>query len=115
LKTLTGIDFVAATVEASLGNKDINVNYEAINGFYSTYAIHSAKQGVLKEIIFHAGIKKNIIKKVIYKETGSNIDAFSGADKTIGFIFLKFSSLDELLSKMKDMSNLVTVQVENNY
>lgn len=111
LKIITEIDFIAATVESALGNKEINFNHNPKEEYYSTYTLHSAHQGKLVDIIYKEGIEENIIRKFIYKEKESNIEIFNGGDKALGFIFLKFKSLEELKYKMDHMDQYIQIQV----
>ena len=111
LELITGIDFVQASVECALGNQSISVNFEPKEEFYSSYTLHSAKKGKLKEIIFSKEIEENILQKYIYKDKDSDIDVFSAGNKALGFIFLKFNSLEEQLFKMNHMNHYITINV----
>lgn len=111
LEMSTGIDLIGATVEASLGNFDLNLNSSKEEKFYSTYVIHSNKSGILEDIIFTDEIKDNIIKKVMYKRKLDKIEVFDGANKALGILFLKYNSLDELKYKMDNMNKLIEVKV----
>jgi len=111
LEMITGVDFIGATVEVALGNNDIESKDDSKEVFYSTYVIHSSEKGELKDIVFKEEIEKNIIKKVIYKENGSKVDIFHGADKALGIIFLKYNSLEDLKYKMDNMNDFIDIQV----
>ncbi|WP_066314092.1 ATP-grasp domain-containing protein [Bacillus sp. FJAT-29814] len=111
LKIITDIDFVGATVEAALGNKELKVNYEPKEEFYSSYTVHSAKPGKLEAILFKNGIENHIIHKEIYKEKGDKIEAFTDGTKALGFVFLKFKGLEELKEKMNHITEYISVQV----
>lgn len=111
LEMSTGVDLIGATVEASLGNSDLNLNSFKEEKFYSTYVIHSKKKGILEDIIFTDEIKDNIIKKVMYKKKLDKVEVFDGANKALGILFLKYNSLDELKYKMDNMNKLIEVKV----
>ena len=112
LRTITGIDLIKATVEFSLGNQEMNFKFNPKEEFYSMYTIHSLEQGKLMDILYKKEIKENIIFKVIYKEKGDEIDVFNSGNKAIGFVFLKFDSLEEQQYKMRNMSQYIHVQVK---
>lgn len=112
LKTITGIDFIKATVEFALGNQEMDFMFKPKEDFYSIYTLHCLKQGKLIDIHFTKEIKENIIFKVIYKEKGDKIDVFNSGNKAIGFVFLKFDSLEEQQYKMRNMSQYIHVQVK---
>jgi len=111
LGIITGVDLVKATVEVALNNRNINLEYNPTDGYYSTYILHSNEKGKLKKIVFKDEIQGNIIKKVIYKELSDEIDGFDGAKKAIGIIFLKYSSFDELTYKMRNMNRFIDIQL----
>lgn len=111
LGIITGVDLVKATVEIALNNRNINLEYNPTDGYYSTYILHSNEKGKLKNIEFKDEIQGNIIKKVIYKEVGDEIDGFDGAKKAIGIIFLQYSSFDELTYKMRNMNQFIDIQL----
>ena len=112
LEMATGVDLVGATVEASLGNFDLNLNSSKEEEFYSTYVIHSKKSGILEDIIFNDEIKENIIKRIMYKKKSDNIEVFDGANKALGILFLKYNNLDELKYKMNNMSKLIEIKLK---
>lgn len=111
LQLATGVDLIGATVEASIGNYKLNIKNQPNTNFYSTYIIHSGQDGKLKEIAYKNGIKDNIIKTVMYKNIGDDVEKFNGANKAIGILFLKYSSLEELKYKMDNMQEFIEVRV----
>ncbi|MCM3765960.1 ATP-grasp domain-containing protein [Neobacillus niacini] len=112
LKIITEIDFVGATVEAAIGNNELDVNYKpTTEEFYFSYTVHSAKSGKLEAILFKNGIENHIIHREIYKEKGDMIEVFTDGTKALGFVFLKFKSLEELKDKMNHMTDYISVQV----
>ena len=111
LKMITGVDLVIASIEASLGNKDIRLAFDKREGFFSTFVIHSDKKGIFSNISYADEVKHNLVKEVLYKKAGTEIDTFESADKALGIVFLKFDSLEELQNKMRRMDQLVTVKI----
>lgn len=111
LEMVTGIDFVKVTVEAAINNNKIELKDTQAKQYYSTYYLHTLEKGKFKEIIFADEIQGNIIQKVINKKYGDELDVFEGLDKTIGIIFLKFNSSEELKFKMKDIKQYINIQM----
>jgi len=112
LKVITGVDLVAATVEAAVGNFDINLNYLEKEAYFSSFNLHTGKNGSLKDIIFDKEVEKKIIKKVMYKKQGDLVQFFDGANKAIGIVFFKFDSMDEMLDMMDNSEEWIKVIVE---
>jgi len=111
LEMTTGVNLVKATVEAALGNKYIDIGHTPADMYYSTYYLHSFEKGILKQIVFNDEIEGNIIKKVINKEYGEEIEVFDGLNKVIGVIFLKYSSFEEMKYKMNNMEQYIDIQL----
>lgn len=111
LELITGVDLVKATVEVALNNKEISLEYYPSEVFYSTYVLHSSKNGKLKNIVFKEEIQKNIIKKVMFKELKDEVEVFDKSNKLIGIIFLKYSSLNEMKYKMNNMNEFIDIEV----
>lgn len=111
LEMVTGVDLIKATVETALGNRDINVHYVPKKEYYATYTIHSSNEGKLAGILFENEIKENIVEKYFFKEKGSTIDIFNAGNKALGFVFLKFKSMEELECKMERMNQYIKVQL----
>lgn len=111
LEIATGVDLVKVTVEAAINNSKFVINNIPKDTYYSIYYLHSYKKGILKNITFNVGIQDNIIDKVINKKNGEEIEVFDGLNKTIGILFLKFKSLEELKNKMKNMEKYINIQL----
>ncbi|MDM0763061.1 ATP-grasp domain-containing protein [Clostridium perfringens] len=108
----TGVDLIGATVEASLGNFQFDLSINKDNEYYSTYVIHTAKSGILRNITFNKEIEGNIINKIMYKNNLDKIEKFDGANKALGIIFLKYNSLEEEKYKMDNMNKFIQIEVE---
>jgi biotin carboxylase len=111
LYIITGVDLIGATVEAAMGNYNIDFNYAKKESYFATHNLHTSKNGVFKDVVFEEEIEKRIIKKVIYKEKGDPVQFFDGANKAIGIVFLKFDSMEEMLDMMDHSDNWIHVIV----
>lgn len=111
LEMATGVDLIAATVEASIGNYDFKLEKQSEEKFYSTYVIHSGVDGKLDDITYTDEIKNNIVKEIRYKSSGDDIEVFNGANKALGIVFLKYDSLEELKYKMENINKFIIVKV----
>ncbi len=111
-KYATGIDLVEYSIRFAMG-EDIefrkNINPE---GFWAYYALNSQKAGTIKDIKFSTEISSNIIEKNMVKSIGDKALEFKGANCTLGIILLKFKSMDEMLYKIENMTNFITIEIE---
>ena len=69
-------------------------------GFWSYYAVHSYKDGVLDEVKVRDDVKPMIIENHLIKHPGDHIEAFRGANSTLGCFVMKFNSMDQMLHMM---------------
>jgi len=116
LRLITGVDLVRATVEAALDNQTLDLQYSPpSDAYYSTYILHTEKEGVLKEIVFLDAIKKYLVNKTIYKQPGEQVEKFTQANKAIGILFLKFSNRDEMIHIMKGMGQYIDIRLEDDF
>ena len=79
-------------------------------GFWSYYAVHSLKDGILDKIEFADGIEeKHIVENHIIKKCGDKISAFTGANSTLGCLLMKFDSMEQMLDMMDHSEKWIKV------
>lgn len=83
------IDLIEANIKAALG-ETVNLNPIEPKEAFLTHVLHSEKNGIFDYVYFSPEIEPYIYRKVIYKKTGDKIEAFDGAGKAIGIVFMKF-------------------------
>lgn len=89
LSDIYGIDLIEANIKAAMGEP---VEFDIVEPEYAymTYVLHSQKSGVLSHIEYSPEIEKYIYRKVEYKEPGAEVEAFDGAGKALGIVFMRF-------------------------
>lgn len=109
----TGVDTVKYTIEAAMGKDCSDLKMVEPNGFWSCFMVHSKKAGILKSVEFSDEFKKNnIVEFEMMYNKGDKVDSFNGSNGTLGTMILKYSSMDEMLTKMDNMDDFVKVVVE---
>lgn len=103
IKYATDVDLVECSVKAAMGEK-IDYNIKEEKGFYSYFAVHSIDSGVLESVDITDEAMKHIVENHIIKKPGDWIDAFTGANTTLGCLIMKFDNLEQMLHMM-DCSN----------
>lgn len=89
LSDIYGVDLIEANIKAAMGEPVMLKPREPEESFM-TYVLHSDKDGVFESVEFSPEIEEYIYRKAIYKKPGDKIEAFDGAGKAIGIVFLKF-------------------------
>lgn len=113
IKYATGIDLVECAVKAAMGDKIDASIYGTPNGFYSYFAIHSLKDGVLNRIEFSEEAKNHIIESHIVKHPGDEIKAFTGSNTTLGCLIMKFDTFEQMIYMMDHSEEWCSVILED--
>ena len=110
-----GIDLVRANVQAAMGEKPDFVDKEAKAHpeCYMHYVLHSYEAGTFQGIETGESIAKNVYRRVIYKKEGDTVEAFDGAGKALGILFLRFDTVEEMNHFCKNHNNLVKVKLSH--
>lgn len=112
IKYATGVDLIKYTVDSALGLDCSDLEMKDTKGFYSSYMLHSIKDGIVKDIWYSNEIKENIVEKMITVKVGDSVKKFDSSNETLGTMIMRFSSQEEMLEKMDNMENYLKVIVE---
>ena len=104
----TGVDYASWIVKSSIGLDCSELVNAKPQGFFNRHCIMSSNVGEVNNIIFDNTIKQNIIDKFMCNSPSDNIR--NEPISKLGIIFLKFSSMDELLDNSKKMNELIQVR-----
>lgn len=112
IKYATGVDLVECSIKAALG-EPIKISATQPQGYWSYFAVHSLKNGILSKISIDETFAQNhIIENHVVKRKGDEIKSFTGANTTLGCLLLKFTSMEEMLWAMDNSEEWIQVIVE---
>lgn len=112
IRYATGTDLIECAVRGAMGEEIKLPEYKA-EGFWSYFAVHSLKDGILKEIKINPDVEKNnIVENHITAEAGDEIKAFTGANTTLGILIMKFDSMEQMLDMMDNSEKWIKVVCE---
>ncbi|ATP39440.1 carbamoyl-phosphate-synthetase [Solibacillus sp. R5-41] len=113
-KYATDIDMVEYTIKGALGEDCSDLICIKPKGFWSSYAVNSLNSGIFKGVEIHKELKENnLIEHEITAKNGDSVFAFTGSHLKIGTLLVKYSSMEEMLEKMDNMTNWIQVIVED--
>lgn len=113
IKYATGVDLEKYTIKAALGEDCSDLTMKEPIGFWSNSLIVSSENGSFKEVQFDEQFKlNNIVEYELFVKPGENVYSLSGAHEILGVMLLKYTSQEEMLYKMKNISQFVKVVVE---
>lgn len=112
LSDIFGVDLVKANVVAAMGS-DPGLHVKNNTGCYMTYVLHSSIDGVYDRIDFADEILPYIYRKVLYKKRGDRVEAFDGAGKALGIIFLRSDTATRMNWLCERMDELIEVKLKS--
>lgn len=113
IKYATGVDMIEYTIKAAMGEDCNDIKMSEPKGYWSYYAVHSLKSGILKEIKIKEEVKKNnIVESHMNYKIGDKVPAFVGANGSLGVLIMKFNSMEEMLDMMDNSEKWIEVIVE---
>jgi len=109
----TGVDMAEFTIKAALGDDCGSLRQKEVEGFWSSYMIHSAKPGIFSGLWLEPGFKaKNLVELDVFPKAGDAVGSFNGSNGTLGTMILKFESMDEMMGKMDGMGEYARVLLD---
>lgn len=117
IKYATGIDLVECSIKAAMGEQiptDIDMSIMSQEGFWAYYAVHSLKSGILKQVWIDHDIEQNhIVENHLIKCAGDRIEAFVGANTTLGILLMKFDCMEQMLDTMDNSEKWIKVILQD--
>lgn len=106
-----GVDLIKANVAVAMGEKaDIAVSEPA--GCFMTFVLHSHVNGIFKDVEYSSEAEKYIYRKVHYKEKGDAVEAFDGAGKALGIVFMRFPDAETMNRFQNEIDNHIKVVLQ---
>ncbi|MDI9433179.1 MAG: ATP-grasp domain-containing protein [Planctomycetota bacterium] len=111
----TGTDIARCSVEAALGHRvcwpgDTRLLHHC-GGAYAYYAVHSRCSGRLKALQYREDLQSRILEIHTFKQPGDRVEAYHGANCTIGIMLLRFATRGQMQNVMYSMQDYVNVEV----
>ena len=105
-----GVDLVKANIAAAMGC-DPELRIQEKPGCFFTYVLHSHVDGIFEGVDFSEEISGNVYRKVLYKKLGDKVEAFDGAGKAIGIVFMHTDTEREMNDICSGLDELIRVRV----
>lgn len=111
LHLATGIDLIAALVDASLG-EPVQLSPHSQNVFVSNHMLHSERAGQFSGIKLDREIQPFVVEQTLSVSPGDEVRAFQRATDALGTVLLRFQSAAEQQEVFSRMADLVSVGIE---
>ena len=106
------VDIIDAEVCASVSLPLPDVHEPNYNGYYAINVLHSERDGVFKQLSIDPDFEReHLVERDLWVKPGDKVAAFTGANQSLGTIFLRFDTreaLSRFVSAPNDYISIVT-------
>ena len=106
-----GIDLIRANVAVAMGESAGLAPAEPTD-CYMTYVLHSHCDGIYQGVSYSPEIEPYIYRKVHYKKEGDHVEAFDGAGKALGIVFMRFPDPAAMNAAERNIDSLIQVALK---
>ena len=108
----TGVNLIRAAVQAALGLKVDEPEMPVYTGNWSYVALHSYESGIFRGLELSAEARPFLVEEDLWVSPGDPVEAFSGANKTIGTLVLNWPDRASRDAHMADLDKWLHIRVE---
>lgn len=115
-KMAYGVDLIEAEIRAALGMSIDKIKQTKCNGVWCEMIIHAepGKSGRFKKLVIDEDIKKKYVRVIdMSVKEGDVVMPFTGANTSLGDMFLEFSTREELDLVMAKVRSWLTIELES--
>lgn len=104
LHMATGVNLIRGIVMASVGMEPDCVCDKPYDGLWAEIILHSDENGRFKELWIDPACEGCIVERDLWVSPGDEVERFSGANKAVGTLVVRFADRETLNARMADMS-----------
>ena len=109
----TGQSLIRNEIKKALGMDLDNITTPIYDGVWCNYILHSSKEGTLVSVDINAEFQKKHIRDIGFiAKPGDKIVPFTGANTSLGTLFLRFDSREELDKSLNNVSSWLSIQLQ---
>lgn len=109
----TGQSLIKNEIKKAVGMPLDNITMPRYDGVWCNYILHSSKEGTLVSVEINPEFKKNYVRDVgLIVKSGDKILPFTGANASLGTLFLRFDSREELDEKLGNVTDWLTIRLQ---
>ena len=113
LNYATDVDIIKAETLKSVGMEYGNVHEPNYNGNYAIYNLHSNRRGCFVRLAIDPAFEKRyLIEKEVRVKVGSPVEPFAGANTSIGTLFLRTDTRQEMDVALKTIDKYINIVLE---
>jgi biotin carboxylase len=107
------VDIIDAEVCASVGLPLPDVHEPNYNGYYAINVLHSERDGIFKQLSINPDFEReHLVERDLWVKPGDKVAAFTGANQSLGTIFLRFDTRDALNRFVQAPNTYISIVTE---
>lgn len=108
----TGVKLIEAEICKAVNDPIPEIKMPEYHACYMVYAVHSLRKGYFQAINFQPDFKsQHYIDLSVYLKKGDFIEPFTGANKAIGNVLLKFKDRKECNTYLSQLTDYIKVDI----
>ncbi len=114
----SGVNLIEAEIKSAVGDPIGEITQPIFDGIWCETVIHArhSESGIFKELWIDSAIKERYIKAIdMATKNGDYVEPFTGANKSMGDMFLRFDSRQELDEIMDNMTEWFKIILRGGY
>lgn len=112
LSIATDVDVIDLETRQILGMPLPKVHQPNYKGFFANLVLHANRTGSFDHIEYSSSYREeHLIEEDLWVQKGEHVDSWSGGNRSIGILFLRFSTHDEMMFMLNDVDKYVKVIV----
>ncbi len=112
LRYTTGVNLIRSAVRAALGEPVEDPGEPVYTGNWSYVALHSYESGVFQGLDISPEARAALVEEDLWVHPGERVEAFSGANKTIGTLVMNWPDRAARDAGMADLDRWLKIRVE---
>jgi biotin carboxylase len=109
----TGQSLIANEINKALGMPMDNITAPQYDGLWCNYILHSSEEGTLVSIEIDSEFKGKYVRDVgLIVKPGDHITPFKGANNSLGTLFLRFETREELDAAISNPDSWVHIKLK---
>lgn len=109
----TGQSLIQNEIKKALGMPLDNITAPVYDGVWCNYILHSSKEGRLEKVEIDNDFRKKYVRdEDLLVKAGDYVHSFTGANASLGTLFLRFETRKELDRIISDIDDYVNVKLK---
>lgn len=107
----TGVDLVECSVKVAMGESIELPEQIKPQGYWAYYAVHSLKDGTLKQVVIDPEVEKaHIVENHLIVKSGEQIHSFVGANSTLGILVMRFDNMEQMIHMIENADEWIQIE-----